>query len=108
MVAGDGGVVKSYFGVEHDNKLWLVTKWIIDKSTGFATPIRMIRIDSLSPAPMKLDRSETNKFDYTNIVLPKSVIEGTTENSPGFEVKSLPEEPKVHRDELFTLPPIIG
>jgi len=106
LVGRDDGVVKSHFGIEHENKIWLVTAWLIDKTSGEATPERMIRIDSLTPKPTKLAPSEDSKFDYANVLLPKAVIEGVSEDAPGFEVRSLPEEPKVHRDDLFTLPSI--
>ena len=108
VVGRDDGVVKTYFGIEHDGKLWLVTSWLIKHSTGIATPERMIRVDNLQPKPTKVDPSENEKFDYVNVLLPKSVIEGLTEESQGYEILSLPGEPKVHRSELYILPSVHG
>jgi hypothetical protein len=106
LVGRDDGVVMSYFGIVHENKLWLVTSWLINQATGFATPERMIRVDSLDPHPTKVDASENSKFDYVNILLPKAVIEGVSQDTPRFEVRSLSDEPIVHRDELYVLPRI--
>lgn len=105
LVGRDDGVVISHFGVEHDGKLWLVTAWLIDRATGNAVPERMIRVDNLSPRPTKGDAGD--KFDYMNILLPRAVIEGVTEAAAGFEVRSLPSSPIVHRSELFELPSVL-
>jgi len=65
----------------------------------FATPERMIRVDSFQ-------ESADPKFDYENILLPKAVIEGVSQDVLGYEVLSLPDEPVVSRDELYQLPKI--
>ena len=106
LVGRDDGVVQSYFGIEHEGKLWLVTAWLIDRGTGEATPERMIRVDSL---PQKIQKCEPGgRFDYANIQLPKAVIEGASQETPGFEVRSLPDSPRVHRSDLFELPSVFG
>ena len=102
LVGRDDGVVMPYYGIEHEGKLWLVTAWLIDRTTGAATPERMIRVDALSPRPQKCDPGE--KFHYTNILLPKAVIEGVSQDTPGFEVRSLPSSPVVSRGDLKPLP----
>ena len=106
LVGRDDGAVVPYYGIEHEGKLWLVTAWLIDKATGVATPERMIRVDSLSPRPQKCDPG--SEFDYANILLPKTVIEGVSQDTPGFEVRSLPSTPVVHRRDLKPLPLLFG
>ena len=106
IVGRDDGVVQSYYGIEHEGKLWLVTAWLIDRATGEAKPERMIRVDALTPRPQKCDHGD--KFDYANILLPRAVIEGVSQEIPGFEVRSLPDSPLVHRSELKPLPSIFG
>jgi hypothetical protein len=105
-VGRDDGVVQSYYGVEHEGKLWLVTAWLIETATGLATPERMIRVDSLTPRPMKC--APGDKFHYANILLPTTLIEHPSPDTTGFEVRSLPSSPVVHRDDLKTLPSIFG
>lgn len=102
FVGRDDGVVMSYFGIIHEKKLWLVTAWLINRATGNATPVRMIRLDSKFISGC----GPGDEFDYGNILLPKHVIEGVTEDAPGYTVRSLPDEPVVHQDELYTLPSI--
>lgn len=102
LVGHDDGTVRSYYGIEHEGKLWLVTAWIVETASGEATPERMIRVDSLDPRPRKCESGE--KFDYDNILLPKAVTEGVSPDTPGFEVRSLPDSPTVHRSDLKTLP----
>lgn len=104
LVGLDDGTVQSYFGIEHEGKLWLVTSWLVDRASGDATPERMIRVDSLEPRPTKCPPGE--RFHYANVLLPRSVIEGVTQESPGFEVRSLPDSPRVRRDQLYQLPSI--
>ena len=99
LVGRDDGIVKPYFGIIYKNNLWLVTAWLINKATEFATPERMIRVDSFQ-------ESADPKFDYENILLPKAVIEGTSQDVLGYEVLSLPDEPVVSRDKLYQLPKI--
>jgi hypothetical protein len=105
-VGHDDGMIKSYFGIEHEGKLWLVTAWLIDRSTGAATPERMIRVDALERPPQKCQPEE--KFDFVIQLLPKAVIEGGSQDIPGFEVRSLPDSPQVHRSALFQLPSVHG
>ena len=104
LVGLDDGVVQAYFGIEHESKLWLVPSWLIETATQEATPERMIRVDSLNPQPQKCSPGE--KWDYVNILLPRAVIEGVSQEAPGFEVKSLPDSPRVRRSDLYMLPSI--
>ena len=104
IVGRDDGVVCPYFGIEYEGKLWLVTSWLIDLATGDATPERMIRVDALERPATKCDPSD--KFDYVIQLLPKAVIEGVSQDTPGFEVRSLPDSPVVHRSDLKMLPPL--
>lgn len=96
LVGRDDGVVQPYYGIFHEEKLWLVTAWLIDRATQEAVPERMIRVDSYQKGD--------GRFDYVNVLLPKAVIEGTSQDTPGFEVRSLPDSPKVHRRDLKMLP----
>lgn len=102
IVGHDDGTIKPYYGIEYEGKLWLVTAWLIDRATGAATPERMIRVDLLSPRIQKCEPGQ--KFDYANILLPRAVIEGASQDTPGYEVRSLPGLPLVHRSDLKTLP----
>jgi len=102
VVGLDDGVVQTYFGIEHESKLWLVTAWLIERATGEATPERMIRVDSLIPAPQRCQPGE--KIDYVNILLPRAVIDGVSQETAGYEVRSLPDSPRVQRRDLYTLP----
>lgn len=106
LVGRDDGVVCPYYGIEHEGKLWLVTAWLIDRATGVAKPERMIRVDALERPPQKCDHG--GKFDYVIQLLPKAVIEGVYQETPGFEVRSLPDLPTVHRSDLKTLPSVHG
>ena len=102
IVGHDDGVVCPYFGIEHEGKLWLVTAWLINRDKQVATPERMIRVDALSPRPSKCEPGA--RFDYVNILLPKAVIEGVSQDIPGFEVRSLPDSPVVDARDLKPLP----
>jgi hypothetical protein len=102
LVGRDDGTVQGYYGVWHEGKLWLVTAWIVDLSTQEGTPERMIRVDSSRAMP----GDTGSKFDYVNILLPKAVIEGVAQDIPGFEVRSLPDSPRVRRSDLKPLPSI--
>lgn len=104
LVGHDDGTVESYFGIEHEGKLWLVTAWLIDRAKNTATPERMIRVDSLDRRPMKNDPG--TRFDYVNIQLPRAVIVGASQEIPGFEVRSLPDSPTVDPRDLKPLPSI--
>ena len=105
VVGRDDGVVQSYFGVEWEDKLWLVNAWLIDRATGMAIPERMVRVDNLSPQPQKCEVGE--RFDYANVLLPTAVIEGPGE-PPGYEVRVMPDAPQIHRSHLKPLPSIFG
>ena len=98
LVGCDDGVVRPYFGIEHEGKLWLVTAWIVNRIEQVATPERMIRVDTFQKA------EPDSAFDYANILLPKDVIEGVSQDTPGFEVRSLPDSPVVDARHLKTLP----
>ena len=100
LVGYDDGTVASHFGVWFEGALWLVTAWIANTTSGVATPERMIRVEEFQEA------TPDSGFDYENILLPRWVIEGKTEIAEGYEVRSLPETPVVHRDDLYTLPSI--
>ena len=102
LVGRDDGVVRPYFGIEYEGKLWLVTAWLVDRSRGVATPERMIRVDALESRLQKCAPGE--KFDYANILLPKDVIEGISQDTRGFEVRSLPDSPVVDARDLKPLP----
>ena len=102
LVGRDDGMVLPYYGIEHEGKLWLVTAWLKNLATGKATPERMIRVDALSPRIQKCDPGE--RFDYANVLLPKAVIEGVSQDIPGYEVRSLPDSPSVDNSELKPLP----
>lgn len=104
VVCCDDGAVLPYLGIDYEGKIWLVPVWLIDQATGFATPERMIRVDSLSPRIQKCEPGD--KFDYANIQLPKAVIHGVSVETTGYEVRSLPNSPRVHRSELKVLPSI--
>jgi hypothetical protein len=106
VVGRDDGVVLPYYGIEHEGKLWLVTAWLIDRSRQEAMPERMIRVDSLTPRPQRCDPG--SKFDYENILLPKAVIEGVSQEAPGFEVRNLPDSPVVDSRELKPLPSLFS
>ena len=101
LVGRDDGVVQSYFGIKHEGKLWLVPEWLIDHATGTATPVRMIRVD-------KFQKGDGSPFDYANILLPKAVIEDVSQDTPEFEVRSLPDSPVVDAGDLKMLPQIFG
>lgn len=102
LVGQDDGIVQSYFGIEHEGRLWLVTRWLIERATQEAVPERMIRVDSLDQPPQAGEPG--GKFDFVVPLLPKSVIEGLTQDMPGFEVRSLPTTPRVRRSDLYMLP----
>ena len=106
LVGLDDGSIQSYYGIEHEGKMWLVTAWLIDRATQVATPERMIRVDSLSPRPSKCELGD--RFDYANILLPRAVIEGVSQETLGYEVRSLPKLPRVHRSALKILPSLFG
>ena len=102
VVGRDDGMVLPYYGIEHEGKLWLVTAWLKNLGTGKATPTRMIRIDALPQRIQKCAPGE--RFDYANVILPKAVIEGVSQDIPGYEVRSLPDSPSVDSSELKPLP----
>lgn len=102
LVGRDDGYVRPYLGIEYEGKVWLVTAWLIDRAKQTATPERMIRVDTLDPRPQKCQPGE--RFDYANILLPKAVIEGVSQDTPGYEVRSLPSLPEVPAHELRALP----
>ena len=106
VVGRDDGAVLPYYGIEYEGKLWLVTAWLKNLRTGKATPERMIRVDTLSPKIQKCDPGE--RFDYANILLPKAVIEGVSQDIPGYEVRSLPDSPSVESADLKPLPVLFG
>ena len=98
LVARNDGGVRPYYGVEYEGKLWLVTAWIVDRSRQVATPERMIRVNTFQKA------DPDSAFDYVNMVLPRDVIEGVSQDTPGFEVRSLPDSPIVNARDLKPLP----
>ncbi len=98
LVGRDDSVVRPYYGIEHEGKLWLVTAWLVDRNRGVATPERMIRVDTFQKA------DQDSAFDFVNMLLPKDVIEGVSQESPGFEVRSLPDSPVVDARHLKPLP----
>ena len=98
LVGRDDGVARPYFGVEHEGKLWLVTAWLVDRNKQVATPERMIRVDTFQKA------DPDSAFDYVNMLLPRDVIEGVSQDTPGFEVRSLPDSPIVNARDLKPLP----
>lgn len=104
LVSRDDAVVQSYFGIEHEGALWLVTAWLIDRASGEATPERMIRVDMRGVQEMGPD----SPFDYVNVLLPKAVIEGLSQETPGYEVRSLPALPVVRRSDLYPLPDLFA
>lgn len=103
LVGYDDGTVSPNLGIEYENGLWLVTAWLVNPASGEATPERMIRLDTLQTPPTKLDPPDLG-FDYANVLLPRAVVEGRTQETPGYEVRSLPEKPVAHRRDLRTLP----
>lgn len=100
-VGRDDGVVRSYYGIEHEGKLWLVTAWLIETATGLATPERMIRVDT---QPVQKIDDPGDRFHYANIQLPKTLIHDPYPDTTGYEVRNLPSSPVVHRRDLKTLP----
>ena|SRR3989337_201452 len=101
IVGRDDGVVQPYYGIEYEDKLWLVTSWLIEIATGLATPQRMIRVD-LQPV-QKIDEPG-EKFHYANILLPKALIHDPYPDTTGYEVRNLPSSPVVPRSTLKMLP----
>jgi len=102
-VGYDDGTLAPHFGIVHEGKLWLVTTWLIDRTTQLAVPERMIRVDTY-----RASRDDPGSpFDFSNIRLPRAVIEGRTQDSHGYEVRSLPDWPRVHRRDLKMLPSVI-
>ncbi|MCM2252942.1 MAG: hypothetical protein NDJ19_11335 [Ramlibacter sp.] len=102
VVKTDDGCVETHFGIEHEGKLWLVTSWLTQMATGQATPERMIRVDT-----QPLEKcAPGGPFHYTNILLPREVIEGTAGNSSGYEVRDFPDAPVVGPDDLKILPSV--
>ena len=100
LVGRDDGVVQGYYGVHHENKLWLVTAWISPLGTPAATPERMVRVD----VPPAIPGAPGSQWDYENILLPKAVIEGLFQDAPGYEVRNLPSSPMVNVRDLKPLP----
>ena len=100
LVGLDDGFLMPYYGIIHEGSLWLVTAWLIEQATGIATPERMIRVSLVGI--QKCGPGE--RFHYANILLPRAVIEGVSQDTPGFEVRSLPDSPRVHRSDLKPLP----
>ena len=99
LLVGHGdGTIRSYYGVFHEGKLWLVTAWLVDPRTQEGVPERIIRVNSYQKGE--------GRFDYDNVLLPRAVIEGASPDAPGFEVQSLPNSPKVRRSDLKPLPSI--
>lgn len=100
LVGHDDGTIRPYFGVHHEGKLWLVTAWLIDRAKQEAVPERMIRVDALRATP----GDPGSKWDFSNIQLPRAVIEGRTQEHSGYEVRSLPDSPVVDARLLKPLP----
>jgi hypothetical protein len=102
VVTTDDGCVETHFGVEHEEKLWLVPTWLTSLATNKATPERMIRVDT---QPIH-KCAPGGQFDYTNIVLPRDVIEGTACETPDHEVRVLPDAPSIEAADLKVLPSV--
>jgi hypothetical protein len=102
VVGADDGCIETHYGIEHDGKLWVVPSWLTSLATNTATPERMIRVDTqpIQKCP------PGGQFDYLNIVLPRDVIEGPFRQTPGYEVRNLPDTPVVDRAELKILPSV--
>lgn len=96
-VGHDDGTTLSYYGIEHEGYLWLVTEWLINRLTGKAKPIRMIRVD-------EFQASDSDQFDYVNILLPKAVIHGVGPNKSQYTARNLPDSPVVDFCDLKILP----
>lgn len=58
------GFVITCDGIEHDNKLWIVPKWLYHDTKEHAIPKRMIRFDNI-----RHQKSDDNEFKYLNITL---------------------------------------
>ena len=102
LVAHDDGTSLPYACIEYEGKLWLVTGWLTDYAIRLAVPERMIRLDLLRPKPKRC--SPGSRFDYEDIQLPKAVVEGHSDEAPGFEVRHHPGAPVVDSRELKPLP----
>jgi hypothetical protein len=100
VVRTDDGCVETQFGVEHEGKVWVVTSWLVNLESGRATPERMIRVDTQAIEKC----APGGPFDYTNILLPRDLIEGGSPDSTGYEVRDFPDAPLVDRSELKALP----
>ncbi len=88
---------------EHEGTVWLVTSWLVETATGYATPERMLRVGSL--LEMMQRRSDHSDFDYENVLLPIALIDDlVVPSETPFEVRSLPDQPRVHRNEIRMLP----
>lgn len=102
VVTTDDGCVETHAGVEHEGKIWLVTNWLISLASDQATPERMIRVDT---QPIH-QCAPGGQFDYTNIMLPRDVLEGNSQDTPGYEVRDFPDLPVVKRSDLRILPSV--
>lgn len=100
VVRTDDGCVEAQYGIEHEGKLWVVTSWLVDLATDQARPERMIRVDT-QPVQKFVPRLQ---FDYTNILLPRDVLEGTSGDAAGYEVRVFADSPVVDRRDLKILP----
>lgn len=98
IVGLDDGHVLPYYCIQHEGALWLVTAWLIENDTQVAVPERMIRLDSYQKA------EPGSRFQYINVLLPRAVIEGLSQDTPGFEVRSLPNSPRIGRHLIKMLP----
>ena len=100
VVRTDDGCVETHSGVVHEGKLWVVTSWLTSFATNQATPERMIRVDTQS-----IEKCPAGgQFDYTNIVLPRDVLEGPPQETAGYEVRDFPDSPVVEGGDLKLLP----
>lgn len=102
IVGYDDGTIQSHYGIKHEDKLWLVTAWLKNLYTGVATPERMIRVDT--PDQNVLECEAGSLFDYANILLPRAVIEDAYQEVQGYEVRNLPDSPKIPSADLKMLP----
>lgn len=102
VVRTDDSCVETHFGVEHEGKLWLVTSWLTNLATNKATPERMIRVDTQPVRPCE----PGDAFDYTNILLPREVIDGPFQEWPEYEVRNFPDAPTIDCGDLKVLPSV--
>lgn len=101
LVTCDNGKVLPYWGIVHEGKLWLVSKWSGDNETGDALPERLLQIHWAEAEPCNPNIG----CDYVvNVSLPKAALDGPTLLLTGREVRIRPGAPRVDFRRIGPLP----